>query len=407
MPHYYMAPWEWRLNPTGVDAPVAQWQAPNVQHRIGGFDFRSCAQKAQRGGVPGPGLFVYDRLVPMGGSAVYLGSGLQDTLSAVQKSGIETFLGKKTTAVTNDILGMLNQFLRDPAYYSPDNALAGWGPLTVGHRRRISMWLAGTRIINEHLDALSVNATKQVFVEAFRRRYAEGTPDNALRKLVGSYSLKLFNDLSTGSADALLPPEYRGFGSLHPATPLTDDFSDSVMTGWSHLGAAFTDTGSVASNDASNATSRYDTDLSGDDHYCKGLASIIINQGGGVTVRFASGALTMYSGLKNQSTTYYIFEHQSGTVTEHASGTGGSADNIIGLEVGNTGANDIELFEDYDGAKTSRVTYTDTATLLTGNTRCGIHAWDGGGANRTRIDDWEADIFAAGATPFTQTILIG
>ncbi|MCH8825591.1 MAG: hypothetical protein IIB16_01430, partial [Chloroflexi bacterium] len=367
---------------------------------------RPHTQRAQAGGTSGVGLFVYERRVTMGGSELYLGSDLQGKFTGIRRSGLETLTGKRTTE--DDILGMLNQFLRDPAYYSPDNALAGWGPLTVGHRRRISMWLAGTRIINEHLDALSVNATKQVFVEAFRRRYAEGTPDNALRKLVGSYSLKLFNDLSTGSADALLPPEYRGFGSLHPATPLTDDFSDSVMTGWSHPGTVgFTDTGSVASNDGSAAASRYDTDLSGDDHYCKGLASIIVNQSGGVSVRFASGAWTAYSGLKNQSTTYYIYEHQSGTPTQHASGTGGSADNIIGLEVGNTGANDIELFEDYDGAKTSRVTYTDTATLLTGNTRCGIHAWDGGGANRTRIDDWEADIFAAGATPFTQAILIG
>lgn len=396
--HYYIAPWEWVDTTADQDPEKWEigWVPPHRQFHLGGFDFRSSAQRAQKGGTPGYALFVYDRAVTFGGSELYLGTDLQGTLSGVQRSGFGVLVGK--TPTENDPLMAMNQLLRDPAYYVADNQLAGVGPLKVGASGRIGMWLAGDRIINARADAGARDATIAVFKEAFRRRIAEGADDVSLKKMVGSYCLKLFRQLSDEYANGILPTEYQGFGWLHPATPLTDNFGDGAMTGWSAPGSGSYQDNSgsswaenVNSNDEDGM--RYDTDLSGDDHYCEGQVDCIINKAGGLAVRMSSSAETYYAGGKNQSTTYYIWEVNSGTRTEHANGTGGAAANRVRVEVGNTGADDIEVFE---SETTSRVTYTDTATLLTGNVRCGLDARFGGGAVRSRIDTWEADVLTAG-----------
>ena len=152
MPHYYVAPWEWNES-LAPGLEIRQWQPPHTEFHLGGFDLRPNAQRAQAGGTPGVGLFAYDRQVTMGGSELYLGNDLQSSFTGVRRSGLETLTGKRTTE--GDLLGALNQFLRDPAFYVSDNTLSGWGPLKVGARGRIHMWLGGLEIIDEPADALS------------------------------------------------------------------------------------------------------------------------------------------------------------------------------------------------------------------------------------------------------------
>lgn len=408
--HYYLAPWEWVDRPLTDPNPYRGWNAPHAEYRVGGFDIRSGIQRKQRGGTPGIGLFVYDRLVTMGGSELYLGDDPQATLTAVQRDGLEKLTGMRTTE--SDLLNAIRQYLGDPAFYSADNYLAGVGPLKVGVNGRVHMWLAGQHFVDEPSDALSRAASTAVFQQAFRHNVSAARySDRVLRKWAAATSLRIHRQLSDDSVNAVLPPEYQGFGWERPTTIVgPDNFNDTEgpMTGWTDVEGGWSSNGTKATNNNSSSddTARFDTALSSDDQYAYCDCESTVTQYAGIALRFDPSVSSCYCVGKQAGTTYIIGELNSGAFTTHATGTGTTGNQTVGGEVGVSGADDIECFEDYLGAKTSRVTHTDTATLKTGNLRLGI--WTVfGTANRAIVDNWNGGDVVAGVFTTSQAIIIG
>lgn len=143
---------------------------------------------------------------------------------------------------------------------------------------------------------------------------------------------------------------------------------------------------------------RAEHDLASADHYAE--ATVLQNTGGGhagVCVRFASAAETYYAGTHDtgSSGSLNIFKVVAGTRSTLTTLTSAGARGVVKLEVEDNGP-DVDLRLYLDGVL--KLSYTDSSSPITGNTRCGIYGYDptGGGTTSPRIDSFKAEDLGGG-----------
>jgi len=408
MPHLYLGQWEWQTDESG-----SYWSAPGNDH-LGALDMRSIPHRALKGGTPqGYAFFSYDGPRSHPSLLVDLGEDLDAGLKNPDVRDIQDLLGVNPSY---DLSAAPREMLRQLCFvqmagWDPTGATS-WKPLRGRRQRDAHIYLGGFgAVYSERPDGTAhpaIVSAIAVFREDYRRNKSEGVPLTVLRKWTGRRCLDLLEALGDTEAQYILPPEYADDGWLPPATSYADNFNRSdeelSASGWTELAGDWEVQSNVAvmiTDSANDARARYNSDLSGDDHYCQ----IDITAGGsytgaGVTLRHNSSADTCYQ--------LWLFDHNDNVYISEI--TAGSRANLTNAGVsvslpdslyGEIDGSDLSLT--YAGAGSPDATASDSS--ITGNLRCGMSAFKDS-TSTPGIDDWEAaDLGGAAATTSIHHIL--
>jgi len=393
------ARWVWVTEPTG-----SFWQAPYPDKAIGLLDLRSRTKSAQKDGLAGWGLFVYN--VNMAGTPGLFcyGGDFTATLDGTDKGTIEILLGA-TLDSTNvrDILWERLTIKADPL------GLTGPKPIMPGHDLVMELHLGGHSLVKSVKLVPGVSPewanVQKVLQEDYRKIRLEalkgkGKDKDHHRRVLQAWKEKYGIEDHEQFIPADLPKEK----PLAHSTTITESWncadSDSLTCDlvWVEQSGDI----DIVSNKASQTGTTYSraraaSDLSSDDHYAEVDIStngaLGGNQGSRVHVRHASNAdQTYYMAQANWAGGNEFFARKFVLGTE----TDLSPPRItFAFDRANTYRIKIEI----DGSSgeifvddVSQDTFTDTD--ITGNVRTGI---SGQAAQTIRWDVLEAADLAAAA----------
>lgn len=400
----YLGQWEWY---TEVDEKLQRsyWRPPGG-NATGVIDLRSLAQCAKPGGIPeGYGLFVYNTEQSSPLLQYNLGTDLERNITITDRSGLETFLGKRV--LSNKLSDVIEELL--VVHYDIKN---GWKPLTGSLRSGIKIYLGGI-IVSEAVPE-GHNATIAVFQDDYIRNRMDYSLED-LRRWTGYMMWSLWGRMSDSLAQELLPDPYKSDGWLPPHTTITDNFNraDSTSLGSSSEGWSWTETQGnidIVTNRAQARavgvqSARAESSLSSDAHLsqCVATHSGASSNKCGVAVRFSASATTYYKYQARPATAtvqHEIIKVVTGTETSLFTQTGNA------FSSGDTIKCDVDSSNLIRGLVNGVLRISGTDTSITGNLRTGI-AGEENVADRIQWDDFLAEDLTvpSAVAPGHQTLL--
>lgn len=399
MAHYYLTSWEWAdLRGEFGWRPPGPW--------IGGaLDLRPIPLQAQRGGIPGYGIFAYSTPQTFPDS-VDLGEDLDARLSGAARAALAARLGYTIPAgaTARTVIWDALTTEADPTGQTRAKPLRG----RMG--RSVRAVVGRTIIREEPFDAAHRARAVAVFQADYRAARTQGRRAITLRKWTGATMQHLWREQSEARAAELLPTEYRGDGWEAPQTTFTETWptnSSTISTGQDQPWNEDSGDAQVASNrltavDTGVLVGRCTTDLSSDDHKHTATGNII---------EAAATRLVTLGVRKIDSTTNTMYVVD---VYRRTSG-GGVYGRRIGKIVSGTfteldgdstdvGDGDFTAWAQADGsAITGQVQatgYSATDTAITGNLQIGYRllVGSGGSAGDVALDDHTAADIVSGFT---------
>lgn len=332
------------------------------------------------------------------------------TMSVAQRNKWASMLGIASTPQAGTLLDLLWDTLT--VYADPDG-LTHAKPIMPTVNGRLELHLGGHSLVRSARIPSDVTATphwpqmQRVIQSDYRVVAAQSekgkTPKERshharwLGFLRDKY--RLTDDQASG---LLIPSDLPKVKPQKPETTLSDDFNRAngdLGASWAETpGTGWTVLSNQADLDGSGTTyeyARYESDLSGSDHYAQVKVAAADDPGwGGACVRFNSANQECYLGHFgfNARTEAYLFSvNSSGTRTQIGS-------TVTGLSYSwpqtiKTQANGSTITF-YIGTDTI---YTETNSAISGNTRGGMNG-RGSPDENVALDDWTASDLAAGGT---------
>lgn len=356
--------------------PPGSWGLPASV--VGAIDLRPASARQAQGGTPSGYAFVAS-MQPVGTVLAQSLHMVDEVATSAMQNTWQSLTGYKPLG------NRLSELLWDHLTRGADpKGITGPKPLMPTIQGLLELHVGGHSPIIRQEFRLGVhphtNQVLSVMREDFRRQWEANTIH--ARKVLG-YHVRTYRDTDWRQ---LIPRDLRPHvdGPLEPATTLTDNFNraDADPLGSSSEGWSWTEVSGdidIVSNEAkglaNGSGARAESDLSSDNHYAQQTA-VIVSNGAGPAVRFASGADTQYFWLCDGSSPNRLFRRETGSNTQIGGAGNATSGQVVKLSVsGST----LEMFI----AGSSVGTQTDT--VITGNTRCGMHS-----ELNDRIDDWSA-----------------
>lgn len=388
MRFYVLAPWAW-------DSEETKWRAPVRNRLLGLIDLRSLPQQATPISAGGFGFFAYSEPVSIPG-AIELGSSLDDALTTAKKREVERAIRREgdwdISFGANTVREILAEFLTvgaDPTgqrfarpLLSEEIHLGGHSIVWRGNVLDSPIWQA---------NVLSV------YQQDFQRLRQESGDVDHHRRVLGALDIKLRRyGIRAGDIAPDLEP-------LPPSTIITESFNkaDSGTLGpdlsWTEINGAWEVFSNQAASEGINSVelARADTDLSSADHYGQVIVTFLgggtARLGGAARIQTADGTtITCYYADLRNNDALELEKVVNGTDTELAS----TAQTVSLPDTVRVQADGSTIKSFFNGSEVDSV--TDTA--ITGNLRAGLMSRNGGNADGSRGDDFEAADLVAGPT---------
>ncbi len=343
----------------------------------------------------GFGFFAYSEPVSIPG-AIELGSSLDDSLTTANKRAIERAIRREgdweislEADTVREILAELLTVGADPTgqrfappLLSEEIHLGGHSIVWRGKVTASPIWRA---------NVLSV------YQQDFQRLRQESGDIEHHRRVLGALDLKLrrYGLRASDIAPDLEP--------LPPSTTITESFNkaDSGTLGpdlsWTEINGAWEVFSNQAASEGINSVelARADTDLSSADHYGQVIVTFLgggtARLGGAARIQTADGTtITCYYADLRNNDVLELEKVVSGTDTELAD----TAQTVSLPDTVKVQADGSTIKSFFNGSEVDSV--TDTA--ITGNLRAGLMSRNGGNADGSRGDDFEAADLVAGPT---------
>lgn len=352
--HLVIAEWEW-FDDGGITMP--HWRFPGG-HYSSALDFRDKAGREQFGGTePGVGIFVTDGLLNLPGILHDFGPDLEARTSLIDRSAIETLLGKRVASAS--VLEAVNELL---LVHGDVTGVNGRKPQRITRRLGSSLTLGNFgKVISDRFS--ESHPAFQNTIDIFRQDY-QGSFDHLPQEKIRKWTYKEMVKLWGRAGDdlmGLVPDEYQLVGWEKSGTIETDTFVDTDTTDlkdhtptpsdwgqWATVvdGWRINASNQVESQNASQADIvRAEGGLAQDEHYSQ-LLEVVIDDGGTCT-RFDASATSYYVAVYTDTAgATRIFRLNTGSGTNISGDTSETFNNGDSIRLESPGDDNHQLLID-------------------------------------------------------------